>query len=228
MFEKRFMFAGSILSANLLALGDDVGNALDAGIDIIHFDVMDYHFVPNLTFGPMFLKALKAQYPEAIFDVHLMVNPVTEEIINDYAEAGASMISFHPESCIHIERMLSFIQSKGVKAGLVLNPGTAPQLLRYLWDKLDFVLVMTVNPGFGGQKLIPATLQKIADIRRMAAEANVKPLIEVDGGVDANTVASCAKAGANIFVVGSAFFGKDDRKAALEALNQGLASFREA
>lgn len=226
--EKRFMFAGSILSANLLKLGEDVGNALEAGIDIIHFDVMDYHFVPNLTFGPMFLKALKKQYPDAVFDVHLMVNPCTEDIVKAYADAGASMISFHPEACIHCERMLSYIKDLGVKAGLVLNPGTPPQLLRYLWDKLDFVLVMTVNPGFGGQKLIPATLQKIADIRRMAAEANVKPLIEVDGGVDANTVASCAKAGANIFVVGSAFFGKEDRIKALADLNQGLNSNREA
>lgn len=222
--EKRYSFAGSILSADLLRLGDDVGEALKAGIDIIHFDVMDYHFVPNLTFGPMFLKALHQRYPEAVFDVHLMVSPVTEEIVDAYARAGAGMISFHPEACVHCDRMLSHIRDLGVQAGLVLNPGTPPQMLRYLWDKLDFVLVMTVNPGFGGQKLIPAALQKVADIRRMAAEANVRPAIEVDGGVDAQTVGQCARAGANIFVVGSAFFGKADRPAALSALLAGLVS----
>lgn len=220
--EKRMMFAGSILSADLLSLGADVGDALDKGIDIIHFDVMDYHFVPNLTFGPMFLKALKAKYPEAVFDVHLMVNPVTQDIVDDYIKAGASMLSFHPESTPHCERLLTYIQSQGVKSGLVLNPGTPPQMLRYLWDKLDFVLVMTVNPGFGGQSLIPATLQKITDIRRMATEANVKPAIEVDGGVDPKTVGACAKAGANIFVVGSAFFGQKDRALALKNLKEGL------
>ncbi len=219
---SKYQFAGSILSADLLNLRADVQNALDAGIDIIHFDVMDYHFVPNLTFGPGLLKQMRAAFPEAVLDVHLMVSPVTEDIIRDYAKAGASWISFHPEACVHVDRTLALIKDLGCKAGLVLNPGTAPQMLRYLWDKLDFVLVMTVNPGFGGQKLIPAALQKVSDVRRMAAEANVKPLIEVDGGVDPVTVGACAKAGANVFVVGSAFFGKSDRKAALAALNQGL------
>ncbi len=225
--DKRYLFAGSILSANLLSLGDDVGDALKAGIDMIHFDVMDYHFVPNLTFGPMFLKALKDKYPDALYDVHLMVNPLTEEMVKAYADAGAGMISFHPESCFHADRMLSYIRNLKVKAGIVLNPGTAPQMLRYLWDKLDFVLIMTVNPGFGGQKLIPSAIQKISDVRRMAAEANVKPLIEVDGGVDVNTAAFCARAGANIFVVGSAFFGQKKRKQALEDLRRSLNQQRE-
>lgn len=219
---KAYQFAGSILSADLLNLQDDVQDALNAGIDVIHFDVMDYHFVPNLTFGPGLLKQMRKAFPDAVLDVHLMVEPVTEAIIRDYAEAGASWISFHPEACTHVDRTLALIKSYGIKAGLVLNPGTAPQMLRYLWDKLDFVLVMTVNPGFGGQKLIPSALMKVADIKRMAQEAGVNPLIEVDGGVDPNTVKSCADAGANVFVVGSAFFGKDNRAAALSALNQGL------
>ncbi len=219
---QKYQFAGSILSADLLNLQADVADALAAGIDIIHFDVMDFHFVPNLTFGPGLLKQMRQAFPQAVLDVHLMVSPVSEDIIRAYADAGASWISFHPEACVHIDRTLSLIQSLGCKSGLVLNPGTAPQMLRYLWDKLDFVLVMTVNPGFGGQKLIPATLQKVSDVRRMAAEANVKPLIEVDGGVDPTTVGACAKAGANVFVVGSAFFGKAERTAALAQLHAGL------
>ncbi len=222
--KEKPQFAGSILSADLLNLQQDVQNALDAGIDVIHFDVMDYHFVPNLTFGPGLLSQMRRAFPEAVLDVHLMVSPVTEDIINDYAKAGASWISFHPEACTHVDRTLALIRSHGVKAGLVLNPATPPQLLRYLWDKLDFVLVMTVNPGFGGQKLIPATLQKVQDISAMAAEAGVNPLIEVDGGVDPVTVKSCADAGASVFVVGSAFFGRSDRRAALQALYEGLAS----
>lgn len=220
--EKRFQIAGSILSADLLRLGDDVQDAINAGVDLIHFDVMDYHFVPNLTFGPAFLKALRAKFKDVVFDVHLMVDPVTDKIIEDYADAGASWISFHPEACTHIHRTLNLIKSKGCKAGLVFNPATAPQLLRYLWDSLDFVLVMTVNPGFGGQKLIPACLQKVADIKRLATEANIKPIIEVDGGVDANTISLCKEAGANVFVVGSAFFGKSDRKEAIVQLHKGL------
>lgn len=219
---KAYQFAGSILSADLLNLQADVQDALNAGIDVIHFDVMDYHFVPNLTFGPGLLKQMRKSFPDAVLDVHLMVEPVTENIIRDYAEAGASWISFHPEACTHVDRTLALIKSYGIKSGLVLNPGTAPQMLRYLWDKLDFVLVMTVNPGFGGQKLIPSALMKVADIKCMAQEAGVNPLIEVDGGVDPNTVKSCADAGANVFVVGSAFFGKENRAAALSALNQGL------
>lgn len=220
--EKRFQIAGSILSADLLRLGDDVQDAINAGVDLIHFDVMDYHFVPNLTFGPAFLKALRAKFKDVVFDVHLMVDPVTDKIIEDYADAGASWISFHPEACTHIHRTLNLIKSKDCKAGLVFNPATAPQLLRYLWDSLDFVLVMTVNPGFGGQKLIPACLQKVADIKRLATEANIKPIIEVDGGVDANTISLCKEAGANVFVVGSAFFGKSDRKEAIVQLHKGL------
>lgn len=220
--EKRFKLAGSILSADLLNLEKDIKEALDAGIDVIHFDVMDYHFVPNLTFGPAFLKAIKKKFPNAILDVHLMVSPVTEDIVRDYAKAGASWISIHPESTFHVQRMLSFIKSLDVKAGLVLNPATPPSSLRYLFDVLDFVLVMTVNPGFGGQKLIPSCIQKITDIKRMAAEMNVKPVIEVDGGVCKDNIKTLAEAGASVFVVGNAFFGQEDRKEALNLLNKAL------
>ncbi len=219
---SKYAFAGSILSADLLNLGHDVAAALDCGVEVIHFDVMDFHFVPNLTFGPDCLKAMRRRFPEAILDVHLMVTPVTEEIITAYAKAGASWISFHPEATAHIDRTLALIQSFGIKAGLVLNPGTPPQMLRYLWDHLDFVLAMTVNPGFGGQKLIDACLTKVADIKAMAREAGREIPIEVDGGVSTATVARCAKAGAEIFVVGSAFFGKEDKAKALADLRTAL------
>lgn len=220
--EKKHYFAGSILSADQMALGEDIQKALDAGTDIIHFDVMDYHFVQNLTFGPSLLKAIRQRFPEAVIDAHLMVDPVTEKIISDYAKAGASMISIHPESTPHVDRYLAMIREFGCKAGVVLNPGTDPSFLRYLWDRLDFVLVMTVNPGFGGQKLIPATLQKVTDIKRMAQEAGREIQIEVDGGVAESTIKACANAGASIFVVGSALFDKDDYSEALSKLNAAL------
>lgn len=223
MKEKNFLIAGSILSADLLNLEIDVKEALDVGVDVIHFDVMDYHFVPNMTFGPAFLKAMRKKFPDAVFDVHLMVTPVTENIVDDYAKAGASWISFHPEACVHTERMLTHIQEMGIKAGLALNPSTPPQMLRYLWDKLDFVLVMTVNPGFGGQSTIPATLTKVADIREMAKAVNKEILIEVDGGVKSSNIKEISSYGAEVFVVGSAFFGTSDKKAALTSLRSALA-----
>ncbi len=220
--NRKFSIAGSILSADLLNLERDVKEALDSGVDIIHFDVMDYHFVPNMTFGPAFLKAMRKKFPDAVFDVHLMVSPVTENIVDDYAKAGASWISFHPEACIHTERMLSHIQEMGIKAGLALNPATPPQMLKYLWDKLDFVLVMTVNPGFGGQKTIPATLTKVTDVYNMAAEAQKQIQIEVDGGVKAGNIREIAMAGADVFVVGSAFFGAENKLSALTELRKSL------
>ena len=222
MKSKNFLIAGSILSADLLNLEQDVKQALDEGVDVIHFDVMDYHFVPNMTFGPAFLKAMRQKFPKAIFDVHLMVSPCSENIVDDYAKAGANWISFHPEACVHTERMLTHIQELGLKAGVALNPSTPPQLLRYLWDKLDFVLVMTVNPGFGGQKTIPATLTKVADVKAIAKEANKDILVEVDGGVKDSNIKEIASFGADIFVVGSAFFGASDKKAALKSLHQAL------
>ena len=223
MKEKNFLIAGSILSADLLNLERDVKEALDVGVDVIHFDVMDYHFVPNMTFGPAFLKAMRKKFPDAVFDVHLMVTPVTENIVDDYAKAGASWISFHPEACVHTERMLTHIQEMGIKAGLALNPSPPPQMLRYLWDKLDFVLVMTVNPGFGGQSTIPATLTKVADIKAMAKAENKDILIEVDGGVKSTNIKEIASYGAEVFVVGSAFFGTPDKSAALTSLHSALA-----
>jgi len=221
--EKNFLIAGSILSADLLNLERDVKEALDVGVDVIHFDVMDYHFVPNMTFGPAFLKAMRKKFPDAVFDVHLMVTPVTENIVDDYAKAGASWISFHPEACVHTERMLTHIQEMGIKAGIALNPSTPPQMLRYLWDKLDFVLVMTVNPGFGGQSTIPATLTKVSDIKAMAKAENRDILIEVDGGVKSSNIKEISSFGAEVFVVGSAFFGTADKKAALSSLHSALA-----
>ncbi|MGN0894003.1 MAG: ribulose-phosphate 3-epimerase [Succinivibrio sp.] len=222
MKTKNFLIAGSILSADLLNLESDVREALEDGVDIIHFDVMDYHFVPNMTFGPAFLGAMKKKFPDAIFDVHLMVSPVSENIIDDYAKAGASWISFHPEACVHTERMLTYIKDKGIKAGVALNPATPPQLLRYLWDKLDFVLVMTVNPGFGGQKTLPATLIKVADVKKMAKDDGYDITVEVDGGVKDSNIKHIASFGADVFVVGSAFFGASDKKVALEALHKAL------
>lgn len=221
--EKKYLIAGSILSADLLRLGDDVGEALEHGVDVIHFDVMDYHFVPNMTFGPMFLKALHQRYPKAVFDVHLMVSPITEQLVDDFIAAGAAWISFHPEACVHVERMLSHIRDQGVKAGLALNPGSGIELLRYLWHVLDFVLVMTVNPGYGGQSLLPSCLTKVEDVRRMAAkESDHRILIEVDGGVKAQNIATVAESGARVFVVGSAFFGAKDKAQALADLRGAL------
>lgn len=223
MTYKTFKIAGSILSADLLNLERDVAEALSLGMDVVHFDVMDYHFVPNMTFGPGFLAAMKKRFPDAVFDVHLMVDPVSEAIVDDYAKAGADWISFHPEACIHTERMLSHIQEMGIKAGLALNPSTPPQMLRYLWDKLDFVLVMTVNPGFGGQKTIQATLKKVTDVKNMAKEENREILIEVDGGVKSSNISEIASYGAEVFVVGSALFGASDKKQAMDDLKKALA-----
>ena len=218
MNTKKFLIAGSILSADLLNLEKDVKEALDEGVDVIHFDVMDYHFVPNMTFGPGFLKAMRKKFPNAVFDVHLMVSPVTENIVDDYANAGANWISFHPEACIHTERMLTHIKEMGIKAGLALNPATPPQMLRYLWEKLDFVLVMTVNPGFGGQKFIENTINKLARLRQLIKVSGSKALIEIDGGVQAETAPRLVKAGADILVSGSYVFKSADPLATIHGL----------
>lgn len=221
--EKKHLIAGSILSADLLDLGNDIQKALDAGVDIIHFDVMDYHFVQNLTFGPDLLKAIRGRFPEAVLDVHLMVDPINDKILTDYARAGASMISFHPEATPHVDRYLSFIREQGCQAGLVFNPGTDISCLDYLWERLDFVLIMTVNPGFGGQKLIPSMMKKIADVKAMARRAGRDIRIEVDGGVAPDTIRACADAGAELFVVGSALFNKDDYAQVVKNLHQAMA-----
>lgn len=221
--EKKHLIAGSILAAHLLDLGNDIQKALDAGVDIIHFDVMDYHFVQNLTFGPDLLKAIRGRFPEAVLDVHLMVDPINDKILTDYARAGASMISFHPEATPHVDRYLSFIREQGCQAGLVFNPGTDISCLDYLWERLDFVLIMTVNPGFGGQKLIPSMMKKIADVKAMAQRAGRDIRIEVDGGVAPDTIRACADAGAELFVVGSALFNKDDYAQVVKNLHQAMA-----
>lgn len=221
--EKKHLIAGSILAADLLDLGNDIQKALDAGVDIIHFDVMDYHFVQNLTFGPDLLKAIRGRFPEAVLDVHLMVDPINDKILTDYARAGASMISFHPEATPHVDRYLSFIREQGCQAGLVFNPGTDISCLDYLWERLDFVLIMTVNPGFGGQKLIPSMMKKIADVKAMAQRAGRDIRIEVDGGIAPDTIRACADAGAELFVVGSALFNKDDYAQVVKNLHQAMA-----
>ncbi len=214
----KYLIAPSILSADLARLGDDVRSVLEAGADVIHFDVMDNHYVPNLTFGPAILTALRKYGITAPVDVHLMVSPV-DELIESFARAGANSITFHPEAAKHVDRSLSLIRSFGIKAGLALNPATSLSWLDYVWDKLDMVCVMSVNPGFGGQKFIPAMLEKIKSLRAMAPEDFT---IEVDGGVKVSNIREIADAGANMFVAGSAIFGSDSYTEVISAMRQEL------
>jgi ribulose-phosphate 3-epimerase len=214
----KYLIAPSILSADLARLGDDVRSVLEAGADVIHFDVMDNHYVPNLTFGPAILTALRKYGITAPVDVHLMVSPV-DELIESFARAGANSITFHPEATKHVDRSLSLIRSFGIKAGLALNPATSLSWLDYVWDKLDMVCVMSVNPGFGGQKFIPAMLEKIKSLRAMAPEDFT---IEVDGGVKVSNIREIADAGANMFVAGSAIFGSDSYTEVISAMRQEL------
>ena len=218
----KYQIAPSILSANLACLGEDVSNVLEAGADVVHFDVMDNHYVPNLTFGPQICKALRNYGISAPIDAHLMVTPV-DDLIVSFADAGATSITFHPGASIHIDRSLSLIRSRGCKAGLALNPATPLSVLDYVWDKLDMVVIMSVNPGFGGQTFIPSALDKIRKLREMADERGLKDfIIEVDGGVKPNNIADIASAGANMFVAGSAIFGCDDYKAVISAMRSEL------
>lgn len=218
----KYQIAPSILSANLACLGEDVSNVLEAGADVVHFDVMDNHYVPNLTFGPQICKALRNYGISAPIDAHLMVTPV-DDLIVSFADAGATSITFHPEASIHIDRSLSLIRSRGCKAGLALNPATPLSVLDYVWDKLDMVVIMSVNPGFGGQTFIPSALDKIRKLREMADERGLMDfIIEVDGGVKPNNIADIASAGANMFVAGSAIFGCDDYKAVISAMRSEL------
>lgn len=214
----KYLIAPSILSADLARLGDDVRSVLEAGADVIHFDVMDNHYVPNLTFGPAILTALRKYGITAPVDVHLMVSPV-DELIESFARAGANSITFHPEAAKHVDRSLSLIRSFGIKAGLALNPATSLSWLDYVWDKLDMVCVMSVNPGFGGQKFIPAMLEKIKSLRAVAPEDFT---IEVDGGVKVSNIREIADAGANMFVAGSAIFGSDSYTEVISAMRQEL------
>lgn len=219
---QPFVIAPSILSADFARLGEDVDRVLEAGADFVHFDVMDNHYVPNLTIGPMVCSALRKYGVTAPIDVHLMVRPV-DRIIGDFIEAGASYISFHPEASDHIDRSLQLIRDGGCKAGLVFNPATSLEVLKYVLDKVDMVLLMSVNPGFGGQKFIPGTLEKLREARALINESGRDIRLEIDGGVNAHNIRAIAEAGADTFVAGSAIFNAPDYKAVLEAMRHELA-----
>jgi ribulose-phosphate 3-epimerase len=215
------LIAPSILSADFARLGEDVTAVLDAGADIVHFDVMDNHYVPNLTFGPTICKALRQYGITADIDVHLMVEPV-DEMIQAFAEAGASMISFHPEATKHLDRSVQLIKDLGCKAGVALNPSTPLSVLEWILPKLDFVLLMSVNPGFGGQSFIPSTLEKISQLREIIEEDELDIRIEVDGGVKIDNIGAIRHAGADMFVAGSAIFNQDDYKATISSMRTAL------
>ncbi|MGB0662209.1 MAG: ribulose-phosphate 3-epimerase [Pontibacterium sp.] len=220
-----FLIAPSILSADFARLGEEVDNVLASGADIVHFDVMDNHYVPNLTVGPMVCKALRKHGVTAPIDVHLMVKPV-DRMIGDFIDAGASYITFHPEASEHIDRSLQMIRDGGCKSGLVFNPATPLHYLEHVLDKVDMVLLMSVNPGFGGQKFIPGTLDKLRKARQIIDESGYDIRLEVDGGVTVDNIAEVASAGADTFVAGSAIFNTDDYKATIDKMREQLASVK--
>lgn len=217
-----YQIAPSILSANFARLGEEVDAVLAAGADMVHFDVMDNHYVPNLTFGPLVCGALRKHGVTAPIDVHLMVKPV-DRIIPDFAQAGASYITFHPEASDHIDRSLQLIRDCGCKSGLVFNPATPLDYLSYILDKVDMILLMSVNPGFGGQRFIPSTLRKLREARRLIDDSGYPIRLEIDGGVKVDNIHAIAAAGADTFVAGSAIFDTPDYKAAISTMRSELA-----
>ncbi|MEM1153252.1 MAG: ribulose-phosphate 3-epimerase [Pseudomonadota bacterium] len=218
-----YQIAPSILSADFACLGQEVEDVLTAGADIVHFDVMDNHYVPNLTIGPMVCKALREHGITAPIDVHLMVSPV-DQLIGDFAAAGASYITFHPDASIHVDRSLQMIRDAGCKSGLVFNPHQNLDALQYVLDKVDMILLMSVNPGFGGQSFIPSTLQKLRQARAIIDESGLDIRLEVDGGITPANIADVAAAGADTFVAGSAIFNQDDYRAVIDKMRSALAS----
>jgi ribulose-phosphate 3-epimerase len=218
-----YIIAPSILSADMARLGDDTASVLAAGADFVHVDVMDNHYVPNLTFGPVIIKALRDYGIEAPMDVHLMIKPV-DIIIPDFARAGASYITFHPEASEHVDRSLQLIRDNGCKSGLVFNPATPLNILSHVIDKVDMVLLMSVNPGFGGQSFIPSALDKLRQARQIIDDSGHDIRLEIDGGVKVDNIREIAEAGADTFVAGSAIFGSDDYKKTIDAMRTELAN----
>ncbi|MDN3648230.1 ribulose-phosphate 3-epimerase [Reinekea marina] len=220
-----FVIAPSILSADFARLGEEVDNVIAAGADWVHFDVMDNHYVPNLTIGPMVCKALRNYGVTAPIDVHLMVSPV-DRLIGDFIEAGASLITFHPEASDHVDRSLQLIKDGGCKAGLVFNPATPLHYLDYVLEKIDVILIMSVNPGFGGQSFLPSALEKLKEARKLIDQSGRDIRLEVDGGVKIDNIREIAEAGADSFVAGSAIFNTDDYQATISAMRAELAQVK--
>ncbi len=218
--SRTFRIAPSILSADFARLGEEVTSVISAGADIVHFDVMDNHYVPNLTVGPLVCNAIRP-LTKAMIDVHLMVKPV-DRIVGDFAKAGADIISFHPEASEHVDRTIGLIREHGCKAGLVFNPATSLNWLDHVIDKLDLVLIMSVNPGFGGQSFIPSALAKLTEARRRIEASGREVMLEVDGGIKVDNIAAAARAGADTFVAGSAIFGSGDYRGTIAAMRAEL------